>query len=94
MSQDEVLIEIFAQEDLISAKFFNRTDKEIVQNVFKENIMHKVRQQNYSAISEPITSEYAYLKRVGERMMPIPDKTDADLIVLRTIVKCVKGQNK
>lgn len=92
MTHKEFVVEMFGQEDTISAEFFDRADKELYENIIKENIIRKVKQQNYSPISEPVISEYEYLKKIGENFIPVPDKADADLIVLRTTVKVIKKE--
>jgi hypothetical protein len=92
MTHDELLVEMFGQEDTVSAKFFDRADKELVENVIKENIIRKAKGQNYSPISEPVISVYEYLKKIGDNFMPVPTKTEADLIVFRTTVKVVKKE--
>jgi len=92
MKNKKVKIEMFGQEDTVSAEFYERADKAIVKIILKENLIHKVKQQKYKQISEPVISEYEYLKQIGERFVRVPDKAEADLIVFRTTVKVIKEQ--
>lgn len=94
MTHDELLVEMFGQEDTVSVVFYDEADKALVEGVIKENIIRKAKRQNYSPISEPVIAVYEYLKRIGKDFMPVPDKAEADLIVFRTTVKVVKGQLK
>ena len=78
---------MFGQEDTVSKEFLDKADKALIEIIIKENIILKTKQQNYSPISEPVISEYEFLKQVGKYFMPVPDRDDADLIVFRTTVK-------
>lgn len=92
MTHKEFVVEMFCQEDTVSAEFYDRADKALIEGVIKENLIRKAKGQNYSPISEPVISEYEYLKQIGENFIPVPDKADADLIVLRTTVKVIKKE--
>lgn len=94
LSHDDLLVEMFGQEDTVSVAFYDGADKALVEGLIKDNLIRKAKGQNYSPISEPVISIYEYLKIIGEGFMPVPDKAEADLIVLRTTVKVVKGQLK
>ena len=94
MTHDEVLVELFGVEDTVSRKFFDKTDKTIVENIIKENLIRKVKQEDYRPVSEPVISEYQYVKQFGDFFTPVSNRAEADLILLRTTVKVVKGQLK
>lgn len=92
MKNKKVKIKMFGQEDTVSAEFYERADKGLIEIIIKENLIHKVKQQKYKQISEPVISEYEYLKQNVERFVRVPDKAEADLIVFRTTVKVIKEQ--
>lgn len=91
LADNELLVEMFGQEDTVSAEFFDKADTELVEKIIKETIIRKAKQENYQPITEPVISVHKYLKKIGERFMPVPYKADADLIVLHTTVKVVKA---
>jgi hypothetical protein len=88
---DELLVEMFGQEDTVSVEFYDKADRALVEDIIKENIIRKAKQEKYSPVSEPVISEYEYLKQIGERFIPVPGKAEADLIIFRTTVKVVKA---
>ena len=83
-------VKMFGQEDTVSVEFWDKTDKTLVENIIKENILYSVKAKKYSPISEPVISIYEYLKRIGDDFMRVSDKDEADLIVFHTRVKVVK----
>lgn len=90
MKKNKVLVEMFGSEDWIETEFFNNADKELVENIIKENIIRKAKQEKYFPIAEPVIVEDRYLKRIGEGFMPVPDKAQSNIIVLHTTVKVTK----
>jgi len=91
MKRKKLLVKMFGQEDTVSVEFYDKADRALVENIIKDNLIRKVKQENYSPVSEPVIAEHKYLKQLGERFIPVPDKTEADLIILHTTVKVVKA---
>ena len=90
MTDTELPVEMFGVLDTVSKEFFDKADKTMVENIIKENLIRKVKQENYTPISQPIISEYQYVKQFGDFFNPVPDRAEADLILLKTTVKVVK----
>jgi len=90
MTRKTRLVKMFGQEDTVSAEFYNKADKALIESIIKENLIRKVKQENYSSISEPVIVEHKYLKQIGERFISVPNKVEADLIIFHTTVKVVK----
>ena len=91
MTNEELPVEMFGVLDTVSKEFFDKADKTMVENVIKENLIRKAKQENYSPISEPVISEYEYVKQFGDFFTSVSDRDEADLILFRTTVKVVKG---
>jgi len=94
MIDKELPVEMFGVQDTVSKEFFDKTDKTIVENIIKENLIWKVKQENYRPVSEPVISEYQYVKQFGDFFTPVSNRDEADLILFRTTVKVVKEQLK
>lgn len=91
MKNKKLKVEMFGNEDWVETEFLNNTNKELVETIIKENLIRKVKAQGYSPISEPVVVEDRYLKRIGEGFMPVSNKEDSKITVLRTTVKAVKA---
>ena len=94
MTNEELPVEMFGSLDTVSKEFFDKADKTMVENVIKENLIRKVKQEDYRPVSEPVISEYQYVKQFGDFFTPVSDRAEADLILYRTTVKVVKERVK
>jgi hypothetical protein len=94
MTNEELPVEMFGSLDTVSKEFFDKADKTMVENVIKENLIRKVKQEDYRLVSEPVISEYQYVKQFGDFFTPVSDRAEADLILFRTTVKVVKERVK
>ena len=91
MTHDELIVEMFGTEDWVATEILN-SSKELVESLIKENLIRKAKEEKYRPIADAVVVEHQYLKRLGERFIPVPDKSESEITVLRTTVKVVSNK--